>query len=42
VLINLYRDGDNLRFEVNATAVEKSGLRVSAKVLRLARVLRKK
>jgi hypothetical protein len=37
VLINFYLDGDKVRFEVNADAVKKSGLKVSAQLMNLAR-----
>jgi len=39
VLINLYREGEYLRFEINRSAVEKSGLRFSSNLLRLARLV---
>jgi hypothetical protein len=39
VLINLYREGQYLRFEVNLEAVERSGLRFSSNLLRLARLV---
>ncbi len=37
VLINLYREGEYLRFEINLKAVERSGLTISSELLRLAR-----
>lgn len=37
VLINFYLDGDKVRFEVNAEAIKKSGLSVSAQLMSLAR-----
>jgi len=37
VLINFYLDGDKVRFEVNGEAVKKSGLKVSAQLMNLAR-----
>jgi uncharacterized protein DUF4154 len=39
VLINFYREDDFLRFEINADAATDSGLKVRAKLLRLARVI---
>ncbi len=42
VLVNFYRDGDNVRFEINVRAVDRSGLRFSSKILRLARILGKR
>jgi hypothetical protein len=37
VLINFYLDGDKVRFEVNGDAIKKSGLKVSAQLMNLAR-----
>jgi len=37
VAINFYREDRRLRFEINSTAVQDSGLKVRAKLLRLAR-----
>lgn len=39
VLINFYDAGDTVRFEVNEAAVERSGLHVSSKLLKLARLV---
>ncbi len=39
VLINFYNAGDTVRFEVNDAAVERSGLHVSSKLLKLARLV---
>lgn len=39
VLINFYTAGDTVRFEVNGAAVERSGLKVSSKLLKLARLV---
>jgi hypothetical protein len=39
VLINFYVSDDNMRFEINDAAVKKSGLRLSSKLLKLARVI---
>jgi hypothetical protein len=39
VLINFYTTGDTVRFEINEAAVEKSGLRVSSKLFKLAKVI---
>jgi hypothetical protein len=42
VLVNFYRSGENVRFEVNVAAVDRSGLHISSKILRLARLVGKK
>lgn len=39
VLINLFREGEFVRFEVNAGAIERTGLRFSSQLLRLARLV---
>jgi hypothetical protein len=39
VLINFYTAADTVRFEINEAAVEKSGLKVSARLLKLARLV---
>lgn len=39
VIVNFFRAGDRIRFEVNANAAEQSGLRVGSKLLKLARVI---
>jgi len=39
VLINFYRDGQHVRFEINAGAAKKTGLKLSAKLLKLARLV---
>lgn len=39
VLINFYTTGDTVRFEINEAAVEKSGLKVSSKLFKLAKVI---
>ncbi len=39
VLINFYREGDYLRFEINKVAVDRTGLKFSAHLLRLARLV---
>lgn len=39
VVINLYTEGDRIRFEINERAVDRSGLRVQAKLYKLARVI---
>jgi hypothetical protein len=38
--MNFYLEGKKVRFEVNVDAVERSGLRVSADILKLARIVR--
>jgi YfiR/HmsC-like len=40
VLINLFREGEYMRFEVNTEAVEKSGLRFGSQLLRLAALVK--
>lgn len=37
-VVNFLRDGDNVRFEINPAAADRAGLRVSSRLLRLARV----
>jgi hypothetical protein len=39
VLINFYRSGNYVRFEINNAAVQKSGLRFSSRLLKLARLV---
>jgi len=39
VMINFYTSGDTIRFEINETAVERSGLKMSSKLLKLARLV---
>ena len=39
VLINFYTSGDTVRFEINESAVDKSGLKVSSKLFKLAKVI---
>ncbi len=39
VLINLYRDGNRLGFEINESAVRESGLAMSYSLLNLARIV---
>ncbi len=39
VLINFYRAGTKLKFEINLPAVRKSGLTFSAKLYKLARII---
>jgi YfiR/HmsC-like len=39
VLINFYTAAETVRFEINEAAVEKSGLKVSAQLLKLARLI---
>jgi hypothetical protein len=38
-LIGFYRDGDRVLFEINRAAADRSGLKVSARLLRLARLV---
>lgn len=39
VLVNFFRDGEYLRFEVNRSAVAASGLKLSSSLLRMARLV---
>jgi len=39
VLINFYTTSDTVRFEINETAVDRSGLKVSSKLFKLAKVV---
>ena len=39
-MIRLYSDDGRLRFEVNMTAVERTGLKISSKMLGVARIVR--
>lgn len=39
VLINFYTTGETVRFEMNESAIERSGLKVSARLLKLARIV---
>lgn len=39
VLINFYLEKENVRFEINEGAVRKSGLEMSSRLLKLARIL---
>jgi hypothetical protein len=40
VIINFFKDEDRLRFEVNEAAAERTGLRLGAQLLQLARMVR--
>ncbi len=40
VLINLYKSGKNVKFEINITAVQKTGLNFRSKLYKLARIIR--
>lgn len=39
VLINLYREGNKVKFEINYSAVKKSGLVFSSKLYKLAKII---
>ncbi len=39
VMINFYEAADKVRFEINPRSAEKSGLRISSKLLKVARVV---
>jgi hypothetical protein len=41
VLINLYRLGKNVKFEINYSAVKRSGLVFSSKLYKLARIIKR-
>jgi len=41
-IVNFYRDGSHVKFEINTGAAVDSGLKVRAKLLRLARVIRRR
>jgi hypothetical protein len=38
--INFYTEEDKVRFEINQDAVNRSGLRISSKLLSLAKIVR--
>ena len=38
-LVNFYSSAENLRFEINDSASRRSGLKISSKLLKLARVV---
>ncbi len=38
-IINFYREGPKVRFEINATAAERADLQISSRLLRLARIV---
>ncbi len=40
VLINFYREGDFIRFEVNQSAIDVSGLKFSSRLMKLARIVK--
>jgi hypothetical protein len=42
VLINFYQAQNSIRFEVNATAIQKSKLKFNARLLKLARIVESK
>jgi hypothetical protein len=39
IMINLFKKDNKIRFEINPTAAEKTGLRISSHLLRLARII---
>jgi hypothetical protein len=39
VIINMYLDDNYIRYEINRTALNKSGLKISAKLLEIARII---
>jgi len=39
ILINFYRDGENVRFEINVEAATRSGLRFNSKLIRLGKLV---
>ena len=38
-IIRLYQEGNNLRIEINIDAAERAGLKISSKLLSLAKVI---
>jgi hypothetical protein len=40
-MINLVREANKVRFEINALAAEQQGLKISAQLLKLARAVRR-
>ena len=38
-IINFYLEGDKVRFEINRTAADRAGLRISSRLLQLARLV---
>ena len=41
-IINFIKDGNNVRFEINLDAAEKNGLKISSRLLKLAKIIREK
>ncbi|MCK7484647.1 MAG: YfiR family protein [Bacillus subtilis] len=39
IMINMYIEDEMIRFEINVEALKKTGIRVSSKVLKLARIV---
>ena len=39
-IIEFYREGDRMRFAINAVAAERAGLRISSRLLGLAKIVR--
>lgn len=39
-IIEVYREGDRMRFAINAEAAERAGLRISSRLLGLAKIIR--
>ena len=39
VIINLYTDNNKIRFEINAEAARRAGLKLSSKILSLAKII---
>ncbi|MEZ5357432.1 MAG: YfiR family protein [Candidatus Zixiibacteriota bacterium] len=39
VMINFYAEGDKTKFEVNKTVVDMSGIKISSKLLKLAKII---
>jgi hypothetical protein len=38
-IINFYNEGDKIRFEINPSAAERKGLRISSQLLKRARIV---
>jgi hypothetical protein len=38
-MVNFFKEGSKVRFEVNTAAIEGSGLKISAKLLQVAKIV---
>jgi len=41
-IINFIKEGNNVRFEINLDTAEKNGLKISSRLLKLAKIIREK